>query len=67
MHLKQDVWLLLHNTNVIMGDIDTLINAITIVSSANATNKGRRRRGKLVPISPLTCQVTAKWFQTQMC
>lgn len=38
------------------------MQAITIVISANATNKGRRRRSNPFPTSPLTCQVTAKWI-----
>lgn len=50
-----------------MGDIDALMDAITIVISANASNKGEAWCSNLFSTSRLTCQVTPKWFQPEMC
>lgn len=66
MHLKRDVWLLSRDSNVIMGDIDALMDAITIVISANTRNKGRHQCKNLFSASCLTCQVTPKGFQAEM-
>lgn len=66
-HPKKDVWLLSRGGNPITGDIDALMDAIATVISAHTRNKGRRRCRNPFLTSPLTCQVTAEWFHTEMC
>lgn len=51
------MWLLLHDSNFIMGDTVALIEPITMVISANVTEKNARHWCKSFYTSPVTCLI----------